>query len=99
MTANPSDARRKTAQAMQDLLLQVADDVRTQQQEIRRKLPRMSSLPAPLQVDPDAIRRLTQSQVYKKAVEEFVQGKAHKHILITVLRLLREFLPDLIGHL
>jgi len=97
MTPHPSDARHNTVHAVENLLLEAAEDIQIQQEEIRNRFPRMTALPPSLNVDPNSIRSFTQSDVYKKAVADYLNCRTYEHLLITVLRLLREFLPTLIG--
>jgi len=91
------DTRRELADAVDNVILKVADDVRAQQQELRRKFPRMSALPPPLNVDPDLISDFSDSRAFKQAVEDYIRGRTEENLVVTVLRLLRDIAPAVFG--
>ncbi len=82
-------ARRQLADAVQTVLERTADVIDAEQQ----KFPAMSSLPKPLQVNPDVISDFTLSPAYRQAVEDYVAGRVEQNLLITVLQMLRPLLP------
>ena len=97
MTNSAPDTRRKLADAVDDLLNKLADDIFAQQQELHRKFPRLTSLPRPLDVDPSLITDFTKSPAYKQAVEDYVRGRTEENIVVTVLRRLRAVIPSVFG--
>jgi len=95
MPDDAKESRRKTTQALENLLLQTARDIRLQQQELKLKFPRMVSLPPPLQVNPDIIEEFTRSSVYREALDDYIQGRTRENVVVAVLRLLRPLAPML----
>lgn len=91
MMAN--QARHEVADALKTLLEKLADDLQTEQTELRRKFPAMTGLPPAQDVDPDMIRDFAESGTYKQAVQDYVLGRTEENIVITVLRLLQALLP------
>jgi hypothetical protein len=63
----------------------------------QQMFPAMSSLPKPLQVDPDVISDFTLSPSYQQAVEDYVTGRMEQNLLITVLQRLRSLAPAVFG--
>ncbi|NQT21696.1 MAG: hypothetical protein HQ592_18465 [Planctomycetes bacterium] len=97
MTDSTPDTRRKLADALDDFLYKHGDDVLAQQQERYWKFPRLSSLPQPLNVDPNLIADFTKSDAYKKAVDDYLNARTEENIVVTVLRLLRALIPSVLG--
>ncbi len=88
-------AKRDEGEAFRNYLEKHADVL----DAIQRTFPVMSSLPKPLQVDPDVITDFTVSAAYKQAVEDYVAGRSEQNLLVTVLRLLRGLIPNLFGEI
>jgi hypothetical protein len=87
-----AQARAAVADATTDCLEKIADAA-----EIERKFPAMSSLPKPLEMAPDVINDFLQSDAYKQAVEDYIEGRTNQTLLITALQMLRDLLPSLFG--
>jgi len=92
-----ADTRRELADALENVILKAAADVRAQQQELRRKFPKMSALPPPLDVDPELISDFTESRAYEQAVQDYIRGRTAENLVVTVLRLLRDLAPPVFG--
>jgi len=88
-------ARSEAAAALTSYLEKTAEAIDAEQ----RKFPAMSSLPKPLDIDPDMIGDFTLSAAYKQAVEDYVAGRVEQNLLITVLKMLRGLVPALFGGL
>ena len=88
-----ADTRKQVAEAVDNLLLRVTDDIRARQDELRRKYPRMTALPPPVQIDPNLIRDFTQTQAYREAVDDYLHGRTAENLVVTVFRLLRALAP------
>ena len=99
MADSPTDSRREVADALNNLLLKLADQYQADQAELRRKFPAMLSLPPALDVDPDMIRDFTQSRTYRQAIDDYIRGRTEENIVVTVLRLLQALLPAAFGGL
>jgi hypothetical protein len=97
MTDPRPDTRRELADAVENLILKFADDIRAQQKELHRMFPRMSALPPSLNVDPDLISDFTESHTYKQAVEDYLRARTQENLVVTVLRLLRALIPTVLG--
>ena len=97
MADSATDSRRQVADALNTLLLKLADQYQVDQTELRSKLPAMLCLPPALDVDPDMIRDFTRSGTYKQAIDDYVRGRTEENIVVTVLRLLQALLPAVFG--
>ena len=51
--------------------------------------------PAPLQVDPQAIRDFTQSPAYEELVASYISGDSVGHFLLQAIDLLRDQVPEM----
>lgn len=95
---NPAEeARYEAAETLTDLLKKAAKAIEAERTELQENFPAMASLPDPINVDPNVITDFTQSEAYKKALEDYVVGRCEQNIIVTVVQLLRGLIPTVFG--
>ncbi len=92
-TSTLEESRRKLADLVTQAVSQTAQVIEDEQAELKRRFPAMISQPAPVLVDPSAIRDLTQSDEYKQAVDAYVAGRLDVNLLSKVVALLGQLAP------
>jgi len=86
-------ARKATARIVTAALEATAESADMERAALARKFPALSSLPAPLRVDPQQIRDFSRGTAYAELIEQYVQGRVEGHLLTRVLEMLSQYLP------
>ncbi len=88
-------ARQATARIVTAALEATAESADMERADLVRRFPAMTSLPAPLRLDPQQIRDFARSDDYQLLVEHYIQGRIQGHLLTRLLELLSRSLPML----
>lgn len=86
-------ARQATARIVTAALEATAESADMERAALARKFPAMTSLPAPLRLDPQQIRDFTKTADYSNLIEQYVQGAVEGHLLARAVEMLQRVVP------
>jgi hypothetical protein len=92
-TAVLQQNRRKLADLVTATVQQTADVLEQEQTALALRFPAMANQPAPVMIDPSAIRDFAQSEQYQQVIAAYVAGRLEVNLLVKVLDLLEKIAP------